>query len=134
VTGVQTCALPISNAADDPAKCVETFTAQVVILADRPQIKSGIKNGYTPILHCHTCHIATKFKNIDARLDRKTGKVIEVNPEVVRTGDSCIVTLEPTKPMVVEAFADYPSLGRFVVRDNGTTVAVGIIKSVVKKA
>ncbi len=35
--------------------------------------------------------------------------------------------------MVVESFADYPPLGRFAVRDMRQTVAVGVIKSVVKK-
>lgn len=38
----------------------------------------------------------------------------------------------PTKPMCVEAFADYPPLGRFAVRDMRQTVAVGVIKSVEK--
>ena len=44
-----------------------------------------------------------------------------------------MVTLEPTKPMVVEAFSDYPPLGRFAVRDMRQTVAVGVVKSVTKK-
>ena len=35
--------------------------------------------------------------------------------------------------MIVENFHDYPPLGRFVVRDIGQIVAVGIIKSVEKK-
>lgn len=47
-------------------------------------------------------------------------------------GDAAIVELTPTKPMCVEAFSDYPPLGRFAVRDMRQTVAVGVIKSVVK--
>lgn len=118
-----------SNAADDPAKGCETFSAQVIIMSHPGQIQ----NGYTPVLDCHTCHIATKFKNIDEKMDRRTGKVMEENPKFVKNGDACIVTLEPTKPMVVETFADYPPLGRFAVRDMRQTVAVGVIKSVIKK-
>ena len=38
----------------------------------------------------------------------------------------------PSKPMCVEAFTEYPPLGRFAVRDMRQTVAVGVIKSVVK--
>jgi elongation factor 1-alpha len=38
----------------------------------------------------------------------------------------------PSKPMCVEAFTDYPPLGRFAVRDMRQTVAVGVIKSVDK--
>lgn len=40
----------------------------------------------------------------------------------------------PSKPMCVEAFTDYPPLGRFAVRDMRQTVAVGVIKSVEKSA
>lgn len=118
-----------SNSADDPAKGCETFEAQVIIMSHPGQIQ----NGYTPVLDCHTSHIATKFKNIDEKMDRRTGKTMEANPKFVKNGDACMVTMEPTKPMVVETFADYPPLGRFAVRDMRQTVAVGVIKTVVKK-
>eukprot|EP00769_Ergobibamus_cyprinoides_P003839 gnl/Ergobibamus_cyprinoides/5302.p2 GENE.gnl/Ergobibamus_cyprinoides/5302~~gnl/Ergobibamus_cyprinoides/5302.p2 ORF type:complete len:116 (+),score=69.20 gnl/Ergobibamus_cyprinoides/5302:524-871(+) len=48
-------------------------------------------------------------------------------------GDSAIVTMAPSKPMVVEAFTEYPPLGRFAIRDMRQTVAVGVIRSVNKK-
>lgn len=38
----------------------------------------------------------------------------------------------PSKPMCVESFNEYPPLGRFAVRDMRQTVAVGVIKSVVR--
>jgi elongation factor 1-alpha len=118
-----------SSATDDPAKAVDTFTAQVIIMSHPGQIQ----NGYCPVLDCHTSHIATKFKNIDEKMDRRTGKTLEANPKFVKNGDACMVTLEPTKPMVVETFSDYAPLGRFAVRDMRQTVAVGVIKSVIKK-
>ena len=58
-------------------------------------------------------------------MDRKTGKVLEENPEFVSTGEACIVDLEPTKPFCVETFAEFPPLGRFAIRDMRQTVAVG---------
>lgn len=118
-----------SNANDDPAKGTETFTAQVIIMSHPGQIQ----NGYTPVLDCHTAHIATKFKNIDEKSDRRTGKTLEVNPAFVKNGDACEVTMEPSKPMVVESFQEYPPLGRFAVRDMRQTVAVGVVKTVTKK-
>jgi len=118
-----------SDSKNDPALGAETFTAQVIIMSHPGQIQ----NGYTPVLDCHTSHIATKFKNIDEKMDRRTGKTIEENPKFVKNGDACIVTMEPTKPMVVETFEAYPPLGRFAVRDMRQTVAVGVIKSVTKK-
>jgi len=118
-----------SNNADDPAKGAESFSAQVIVMSHPGQIQ----NGYCPVLDCHTSHIATKFKNIDEKMDRRTGKVVEQNPKFVKSGDACMVTMEPSKPMVVETFSDYPPLGRFAVRDMRQTVAVGVINAVTKK-
>ncbi len=44
-----------------------------------------------------------------------------------------MVKMIPQKPMCVEAFNQYPPLGRFVVRDMKQTIAIGAIKSVMKK-
>ena len=52
---------------------------------------------------------------------------------MVKSGDACMVVMKPSKPMCVETFTEYPPLGRFAVRDMKQTVAVGVIKAVVKK-
>jgi elongation factor 1-alpha len=118
-----------SNSKQDPAKEAESFTAQVIVLNHPGQISSG----YAPVLDCHTCHIAVKFAKLESKIDRRSGKEIEAEPKAVKSGDACIVEMLPTKPMCVESFTEYPPLGRFAVRDMRQTVAVGIIKSVVKK-
>ena len=69
----------------------------------------------------------------DSRCDRRSGKELEAFPKSVKNGDAAIVEMAPSKPMCVEAFSDYPPLGRFAVRDMRQTVAVGVIKAVVKK-
>lgn len=51
----------------------------------------------------------------------------------MKTGDSAIVLLVPSKPLCVESFSEFPPLGRFAVRDMKRTVAVGVIKEVTKK-
>ena len=50
----------------------------------------------------------------------------------MKSGDAAIIVLTPSKPMCVEAFSEYPPLGRFAVRDMKQTVAVGVIKAVEK--
>jgi len=113
---------------NDPPKGCENFKAQVIILNHPGEIHAG----YTPVLDCHTAHIACKFNELVEKIDRRTGKATESSPKCVKSGDAAIVELIPSKPMCVETFAEYPPLGRFAVRDMRQTVAVGVIKSVVK--
>ncbi|OLL25066.1 Elongation factor 1-alpha [Neolecta irregularis DAH-3] len=113
---------------NDPPKGCDSFNAQVIILNHPGQIGAG----YAPVLDCHTAHIACKFAELIEKIDRRTGKTIEASPKFVKSGDACIAKLVPSKPMCVEAFTDYAPLGRFAVRDMRQTVAVGVIKSVVK--
>lgn len=92
-----------------------------------------IHAGYAPVLDCHTAHIACKFSELKEKIDRRSGKKLEDNPKFVKSGDAAIVEMTPSKPMCVESFSEYPPLGRFAVRDMKQTVAVGVIKGVVKE-
>jgi len=117
-----------SDSKSDPAKEALNFNAQVIVLNHPGEIQKG----YTPVLDCHTAHIACKFSELLEKIDRRSGKKIEDNPAKIKSGDACIVKMIPTKPMCVEAFSQYAPLGRFAVRDMRQTVAVGVIKSVDK--
>eukprot|EP00769_Ergobibamus_cyprinoides_P002267 gnl/Ergobibamus_cyprinoides/3384.p2 GENE.gnl/Ergobibamus_cyprinoides/3384~~gnl/Ergobibamus_cyprinoides/3384.p2 ORF type:complete len:168 (+),score=99.92 gnl/Ergobibamus_cyprinoides/3384:119-622(+) len=119
----------VGDSKRDPPYGAETFVSQVIVMNHPGQIH----NGYSPVLDCHTAHIACKFVTIDQKLDKRTSAVKEENPKFIKSGDSAIVTMAPSKPMVVEAFTEYPPLGRFAIRDMRQTVAVGVIRSVNKK-
>jgi len=118
-----------SDSKNDPARQSEHFDAQVIVLNHPGEIKPG----YSPVLDCHTAHIACKFAELKEKIDRRSGKKLEDNPKFVKSGDASIVRLIASKPMVVETFNEYPPLGRFAVRDMKQTVAVGVIKAVKKQ-
>merc|ERR1712176_1116824 len=118
-----------SDSKNDPAAGCEDFTAQVIVLNHPGEIRAG----YTPVLDCHTAHIACKFATLKEKIDRRSGKSVEKEPKAVKSGDAAIVLLTPSKPLCVETFKDYAPLGRFAVRDMRQTVAVGVIKAVTKK-
>ncbi|CAF1277944.1 unnamed protein product [Adineta steineri] len=118
-----------SDSKNDPSQGALSFTAQVFVLNHPSQIRQG----YTPVLDCHTSHIACKFAELISKIDRRSGQVLEEAPKCLKSGESGIVKLIPTKPMRVEKYVDYPPLVHFIVRDMCQTVAVGVIKDVEKK-
>jgi len=117
-----------SDTKNDPAKEAGSFIAQVIVLNHPGQISAG----YTPVVDCHTAHVSCKFTELLAKIDRRTNKTTEDAPKFVKSGDSALVKLIPTKPLCVEPFSAYAPLGRFAVRDMRQTVAVGVIKEVEK--
>merc|ERR1712165_50500 len=80
-----------SDSKNDPAKEAENFKAQVIILNHPGEIRKG----YSPVLDCHTAHIACKFEEMVEKIDRRSGKKLEDNPEKVKSGDAAIVIMVP---------------------------------------
>ena len=58
-----------SDSKNDPAKEAASFNAQVIVLNHPGQIGAG----YSPVLDCHTAHIACKFDTLLEKIDRRTG-------------------------------------------------------------
>ena len=114
-----------SNADESPATGVSSFETQVVVM-NHP---GKIEQGYCPVIDCHTAHVACSFTNIKEKMDHRTGKVTEENSQCIQNGDAAIVKMEPTKPLCVETFTEYPPFDRFAIRDMRQTVAVGVIKA-----
>ena len=82
-----------SDSKNKPASGVSDFTAQVIVL-NHP---GEIGNGYSPVLDCHTAHIACKFKELVEKIDRRSGKKMEDFPKKVKSGDAAIVNMIPSK-------------------------------------
>lgn len=114
---------------DNPPTIAKEFIGQIIVIYH----PTAVAAGYTPVLHYHTGQIACKFTELIRKLDPRTGQVVEEKPAFLKTGDGAVVRMEPLHPISVEAYVDFPELGRFAVRDMGTTVAAGVIKEITKK-
>ncbi len=119
----------VAGPVDNPPTVAKEFIGQIIVIYH----PTAIAAGYTPVLHYHTGQIAVKFTQLIKKIDPRTGQVSEENPAFLKTGDAAWVRMEPLHPIAVEAFNDFPELGRFAIRDMGTTVAAGAIKEVTKK-
>jgi elongation factor 1-alpha len=119
----------VCGSVEKPPTVAKEFKAQIVVL----QHPSAISAGYTPVFHCHTAQIACTLTAILAKLDPRSGAVKEENPAFIKAGDAAIIMVTPSKPMVIEPVKEIPQLGRFAIRDMGTTVAAGMCMSVVPR-
>ena len=119
----------VCGPADAPPTVAEEFTAQIVVLHH----PSALTVGYTPVFHCHTAQVACTFVELQKKLDPRTGQVKEENPTFLKTGDAAIVKLRPVQPMVIEKIKEIPQLGRFAIRDMGSTIAAGMCIDITPK-
>jgi len=106
---------------ETPPTVADEFTARVMVVWH----PTAIAVGYTPVIHIHTASVACRITEIVAKIDPRTGKELEKNPQFIKQGDIAIVKFKPIKPLVVEKYAEFPGLGRFAMRDMGKTVGVG---------
>jgi elongation factor 1-alpha len=106
---------------ENPPTVADEFTARVMIVWH----PTAIAVGYTPVIHIHTASVACRIVEIVSKIDPRTGKEIEKNPQFIKQGEFAIARLKPIKPLVVEKYADFPQLGRFAMRDMGKTVGIG---------
>lgn len=109
--------------ATKPPTVAKEFTARIVIL----QHPSAVTVGYTPVFHMHTAQVACRITELISKLDPKTGNILEKAPKFLKTGDAGVIRIEPTRPMVIEKFKEIPQMGRFAIRDMGTTIAAGMV-------
>jgi elongation factor 1-alpha len=114
---------------NNPPTIAKAFRAQIIVVHH----PTAIAAGYTPVLHAHTAQVAATISDIESKLDPRTGQPTEEKPKSIKTGDSAIVIIKPLRPVCIETFKEFPELGRFALRDMGTTIAAGVVREVTEK-
>lgn len=102
-----------------------SFDAQVAIL----DYKSIIAAGFQCILHIHTAIEEVQVKGFICYMNKKTGKPDKEKPRprFTKQGEVVIARLTAEVPICVETFKENPAMGRFTLRDEGKTIAIGKI-------
>ncbi|KAJ1728993.1 translation termination factor GTPase eRF3 [Coemansia sp. Benny D160-2] len=109
-----------------PSRCTRAFTAQLVIL-DAPNI---ITAGYKAVLHVHMAVEEVVVTTLLHKLNKQNQKS-RMPPPFVKKNERCIVRIEAKKPVCVERFKDFMQLGRFTLRDEGKTIAIGKVEKLI---
>lgn len=119
----------VAGSVNTPPTVVDEMTAQIIVIWH----PTALSVGYTPVVHIHTASVACRVTELTSKIDPKTGKEAEKNPQFLKPGDAAIVKMKPIKDLVAEKFREFPALGRFAMRDMGKTVGVGVVIDVKPK-
>ena len=109
-----------------PVHCVSAFEAQIRLL----DLKSILSAGFNCVMHVHSATEEVTFASLLHKLEPKTNRKSKKPPGFAKQGMSIIARLEViggAGSVCVERFEDYPQLGRFTLRDQGQTIAIGKI-------
>lgn len=120
----------VAGLADKPPTVAEEFIGQIIVVFH----PTAIAAGYTPVMHAHTATVSATLTELLQKIDARSGQVTQEKPDFLKTGDAALVKIRPLRPLSVEAYSEIPQLGRFAIRDMGSTIAVGVVKEVTKKA
>jgi hypothetical protein len=105
------------------------FEAEIEIL-ELPEFKPILSRGYQCMLHMHTFADEAFVKDIliAYEKDQSTGEIItKENPKFTRSFATIRARVSTRVPLPLEKFDVVPELGRFTMRDEGKTIAVGKI-------
>lgn len=111
----------------NPIKSCRTFDAKVVIL-DYPSI---ICPGKQFVLHLQAIIEEVTLKAIICLVDKKTGEK-QPRARFIKQDQHAIVRFQSEDIICMETFKDHPQLGRFTLRDEGKTIAIGMVLKLVE--
>lgn len=97
------------------------------LLEHRPLITSG----YFCIMHAHSVVVDVKFFKLLETTEKGTGKK-KLNPTFVKNNALVTAHLVVSSPICLEVFDTCQQLGRFTLRDEDKTIAVGKVLKILK--
>jgi len=112
-----------------PVHGVTKFQAQLMI--SNLDHKGIFTAGYRAIMHVHTADEEVVCERVLVELNPKTGEP-KGRAKFVRDGALCSCILSLSRRTCLEKYEDLQQLGRFTLRDEGRTIAVGKVTGLPK--
>jgi len=120
----------VAGKTENPPTVANEFIGRIIIVYH----PTAIAAGYTPVMHAHTATTSATLTELIQKIDARSGQVTQEKPDFLKTGDAALVKIRPLRPLPIETFKEIPQLGRFAIRDMGSTIAVGVVEQVTEKA
>ncbi|KAL5704222.1 hypothetical protein ACHQM5_022678 [Ranunculus cassubicifolius] len=81
--------------------------------------------GYKAVLHIHSVVEECEIVALLQQIDPKTRKPMKKKILFVKNGAFIVCRIQVSNMICIEKFSDFPQLGRFTLRSEGKTIAVG---------
>jgi peptide chain release factor subunit 3 len=107
-----------------PCRAVTRLICQVALM-DLPDNAKIFTAGFEAMFHAHTCEEECMVVKIFETTNRKG--VVNKNACFANVGMRVVCMIETSRSVPVETFEDKPFLGRFTLRTEGKTIAIGKI-------
>lgn len=107
-----------------PCRAVDKIIAQIAVV-EMPENTKIMTAGFQAVFHAHCCEEECTIVKIFETTNTK-GQVVK-GARFASIGMRCICMIEVARSVPVETYDDYPFLGRFTLRTEGKTIAIGKI-------
>ncbi|KAK9153921.1 hypothetical protein Sjap_001401 [Stephania japonica] len=113
----------VLSSVEKPVGVVSEFDAQLQIieLLDNAIFTAG----YKAVLHIHSVVEECEIVKLLQQIDPKTKKPMKKKVLFVKNGAIVVCRVQVNHLICIEKFSEFPQLGRFTLRTEGKTVAVG---------
>ena len=112
-----------------PIPVVTKFEAQIATL-ELLEHKAIFTAGYKAVVHLHSIIEECEVLQLLYEIDPKTRQ--QKKSKFVKSGKLVIARLQVARPIPLEKFSEVPQLGRFTLRDEGKTIAIGKVTKLPK--
>jgi peptide chain release factor subunit 3 len=115
----------------EPAcRSVDKIICQIFI-SEMPENTRIMTAGFQAVFHAHTCEEECSILKIFETTNAK-GQIVK-GARFASVGMTCICMIQLAQTVPVETYATYPFLGRFTLRTEGKTIAIGKINKLPPK-
>lgn len=91
------------------------------------------REGFTAIIHLHTAVEEVKIERLLGKFNKKTKKLEKFQgAKFLKQGDRGVCRFRLSNMVAMDTAEDFPKMGRFTLRDEGKTIAMGIIKKIIE--
>jgi len=83
--------------------------------------------GYTAVMYWQSVNEPVTLTRLLCTVDKNSGEIGKKKPRSIPAASTAIVQVTCNRPMCIERFVDYKQLGRFTLREGGSSIAAGTV-------